>query len=109
MQRSLATSGSENLDAGKLTAVPPVTPRKPPAPPSGPAPRLESGKVDLSGVWVPTTTRLPSDPSYHPWAKKLYADRKASKGRDDPEKICLPDGAVRINALPYKIVQRPET
>jgi hypothetical protein len=49
---------------------------------------------------------LPSDPSYEPWAQALYAERKANKGKDDPEKICLPDGAVRVNPLPYKIVQR---
>src|SRR5204863_4561740 len=44
-----------------------------------------------------------------PWAKKIYDERKANKGKDDPERFCLPDGAVRINPLPYKIVQRPET
>src|SRR5207248_4488121 len=70
------TTGSEKLDTGKLKAVPPVEPRKAPAPPSGPTPRMQDGKVDLSGVWVPTSTRLPSGPSYQPWAKKLYADRK---------------------------------
>jgi hypothetical protein len=61
----------------------------------------EDGKVDLSGVWVPTSTLLPGDPSYQPWAKKLYEERKANKGKDDPERFCLPDGAVRINPLPY--------
>lgn len=104
-----ATPGSEKLDSTKLKAVPPVHAPKAPTPPSGPTPRAENGKVDLSGVWIPTSTRLPSDPSYQPWAKKLYEERKANKGKDDPEKICLPDGAVRLNPLPYKIVQRPET
>ena len=79
---------------------------KAPAPPSGPAPRLD-GKLDLSGVWVPTTTSLPSDPSYQPAFKKIYDERKANKGKDDPEKFCLPNGAVRVNPLPYKIVQGP--
>jgi hypothetical protein len=103
------TEGSEKRDGTKLKAVPPVRAPKAPTPPSGPTPRAENGKVDLSGVWVPVSTRLPSDPSYQPWAKKLYEERKASKGKDDPEKVCLPDGAVRINSLPYKIVQRADT
>src|SRR3984885_12832852 len=88
--------------------VPAVVARKPPAPPSGPAPRADDGKVDLSGIWVPVSTLLPGDPSYQPWAKKLYEERKANKGKDDPEHLCLPDGAVRINPLPYKIVQGPK-
>lgn len=86
--------------------VPPPKARKAPAPPSGTTPRAEDGKVDLSGVWVPTSTVLPSDPSYTPEYKKIYEERKASKGKDDPERLCLPNGAVRINPLPYKIVQR---
>jgi len=65
--------------------------------------------VDFSGVWVPTSILLPGDPSYQPWAKKIYDERKANKGKDDPERFCLPNGAVRINPLPYKIVQRPDT
>jgi hypothetical protein len=88
--------------------VPPVVARKPPAPPSGPTPRAEDGKVDLSGVWVPENILLPGDPSYQPWAKKLYEERKANKGKDDPERLCLPNGAVRLNPLPYKIVQGPK-
>ena len=96
---------SDTLRAG---GVPPVKARKPPAPPSGPTPRTPDGKVDLSGVWVPTSTLLPGDPSYQPWAQKVYDERKANKGKDDPERYCLPDGPVRTNPLPYKIVQRPD-
>jgi hypothetical protein len=101
------TAGSENLDKGKLQNVPPVQAKKAPAPPSGPTPRLD-GKVDLSGLWVPTSTVLPSDPSYQPAFKKIYDERKANKQKDDPERVCLPNGAVRINPLPYKIAQRPD-
>jgi len=106
----------EHLDAtlGKQTTVrkaggvPPPQPRKAPPPPSGPAPRMADGKVDFQGVWVPVSTNLPGDPSYKPEYKKIYDQRKANKQKDDPERFCLPDGAVRINPLPYKIVQRPE-
>jgi len=97
--------GSKDHEKRLANGVPPVQARKAPAPPSGAAPRLD-GKLDLSGVWVPTTTSLPSDPSYQPAFKKIYDERKANKGKDDPEKFCLPNGAVRVNPLPYKIVQR---
>jgi hypothetical protein len=102
------SAGSEKLDKVKLPGVPPVQAKKAPAPPSGPTPRTDDGKVDLSGVWVPGNTQLPSDPAYQPWAKQIYDERKANKGKDDPERICLPDGAVRITPLPYKIVQGPK-
>ena len=96
-----------SAEAARLAdGVPPPKARKAPKPPSGPTPRAEDGKVDLSGVWVPKGTGLSSDPSYTPEFQKLYAERKANKGKDDPERLCLPDGAVRINPLPYKIVQR---
>ncbi len=102
-----STAGSENLDKAKLKEVPALQARKAPAPPSGPTPRT-NGKVDFSGVWVPTSTLLPSDPSYQPAFKAIYDARKSDKNKIDPERICLPDGAVRINPLPYKIVQRPD-
>jgi len=89
--------------------VPPPQAKKAPTPPSGATPRTRDGKVDLSGVWAPPVSiNLPGDPSYTPAYKKIYDERKANKGKDDPERFCLPNGAVRLNALPYKIVQRPE-
>jgi hypothetical protein len=108
LDATLASKNGDDSGSGRLKAVPAVRAPKAPPPPSGPTPRTENGKVDFSGVWIPTSTRLPSDPSYQPWAKKIYDERKAAKGKDDPEKVCLPDGAVRINPLPYKIVQRPD-
>jgi hypothetical protein len=76
---------------------------------TAPAAKALDGNVDLSGVWVVSGSGLlPSEPSYQPAAKKLYEERKASGGKDDPEKLCLPNGAVRITSLPYKIVQTPK-
>ncbi len=72
-------------------------------------PRSLDGKVDLTGVWVISgSIDLPSDPAYLPDAKKLYEERKANGLKDDPEKQCLPNGVVRIEPLPYKIVQTPK-
>jgi len=98
--------GSSASEIKLKEGVDPPKPRKAPPPPSGTTPRAEDGRVDLSGVWVPTSTLLPNDPSYQPAAKKIYEERKANKGKDDPERFCLPNGAVRVDAFPYKIVQR---
>jgi hypothetical protein len=88
--------------------VPLPAARKAPPPPAGATPHTPEGKVDFGGVWVVSgSINLPSDPSYLPWAKKLYDEHKASKGKDDPEQYCLPNGAVRVDATPYKIVQGP--
>src|SRR5262249_49066748 len=97
--------GHENPKTLK-NGVPPVQARKAPNPPSGATPRTADGKVDFSGVWAPGGISLSNDPSYTPAFKKIYDERKANKQKDDPEKFCLPNGAVRINPLPYKIVQR---
>ena len=106
----MAGAGSASAADKKYpNGVPPVPARKPPTPPSGAAPKTVDGKPDFSGVWVISgKTTLPSDPAYLPAAKKLYDDRKAAKGKDDPEAFCLPDGAVRVTDQPYKIVQSPK-
>ena len=97
----------------QVKAVPEPPVRKPPPPPAGPTPRALDGKVDLSGVWVLSgSPNLPSDPAYTPSAKKLYDQRKAgivkNAGKDDPSAVCLPNGTVRVNGLPYKIAQTPK-
>ncbi|HEY2844627.1 MAG TPA: hypothetical protein VGJ09_13295 [Bryobacteraceae bacterium] len=61
---------------------------------------------DLSGVWVVSgSVNLPGDPAYRPEALKLWQERKANLAKDDPAAFCLPNGVVRVTALPYKIVQ----
>jgi hypothetical protein len=66
-------------------------------------------KVDVTGVWVVSgNTDLPSDPAYLPAMQKVYEARRLSAGRGDPEKLCLPNGVVRVEPLPYKIVQTPK-
>jgi hypothetical protein len=94
--------------------------RRPPAP-TGPAPRLPNGHIDLSGVWVgggavndmerdgglkPGTM----DELMLPWAKKLRDSRNEV---DEPYLQCLPAGIVRGTPYPWRIVQNrthaPET
>ncbi len=66
-------------------------------------------KPDLAGVWVVSgSTNLPDDLPYRPEALKLWQERKANLSKDDPAAYCLPNGVVRVTALPYKIVQTPQ-
>ena len=85
----------------------------PPAP-SGPAPHLADGLVDLSGVWRPADNALIYDLSLGlpkgetlpltPEATKIKAARLA---KDDPEANCLPAGVPRIAPFPWRILQTP--
>jgi hypothetical protein len=88
----------------------PGIPRTPGGKPnlSAPAPRLSSGKPDLSGLWVADNSRhlgnlaveLKEVP-FQPWAEKLYNERRSNLGKDDPEARCMPQGVPKVNTLPY--------
>jgi hypothetical protein len=76
-------------------------------------PLTPGGQGDLAGVWVVRgSTNLPDDLPYRPEALKLWQERKAdiakNNAKDDPAAYCLPNGVVRVTALPYKIVQTPQ-
>jgi hypothetical protein len=75
---------------------------------TAPAPRLPSGKPDLSGLWVADDSRHlgnlavdTKDVPFLPWAEKLFNERKANQGKDDPEARCMPQGVPKVNTLPY--------
>jgi hypothetical protein len=38
---------------------------------------------------------------YQPWAEKLYKERRANDGRDDPTASCIVGGVPRSDAVPY--------
>ena len=76
---------------------------------AAPAPRLPDGKPDLSGLWQPAAiligdlaANLPAGSvPYQPWAEKLYKERRANDGRDDPTASCIVGGVPRSDAVPY--------
>jgi len=76
---------------------------------TAPAPRLPDGKPDLSGLWQPAAiligdlaVNLPAGSvPYQPWAEKLYKERRANDGRDDPTANCIVGGVPRSDAVPY--------
>ncbi|HEY6342196.1 MAG TPA: hypothetical protein VIY49_11945 [Bryobacteraceae bacterium] len=73
-------------------------------PPSGPTPRLSSGKPDLTGIWFAPKTIRGEPPSMTPWAEQILKSRNS---KDDPEAHCLPAGVPRMTPYPYKFVQIP--
>jgi hypothetical protein len=70
--------------------------------PSGPVPKMDNGKPDLSGVWFSPRTIDPGKPVMLPWAEALTKQRNP---KDDPEAHCLPAGVPRMNPFPWKIIQ----
>ena len=88
---------------------------------AAPAPRLPSGRPDLSGVWQPIKTYsrdladdlVPAEGSaapevpFLPWAQAVAEERAdGSHSREDPPALCLPQGVPRLGGAPapWKIV-----
>ena len=77
---------------------------------SAPAPRMPDGKPDLSGLWQPAailigdiaTNLPPNSVPYQPWAEKLYKERRANDGRDDPTANCIVGGVPRSDLVPIR-------
>jgi Carboxypeptidase regulatory-like domain len=77
--------------------------------PTGPAPRMQDGKPDLSGVWLPSFPTDPGKPEPLPWAATLIKKRTEDSGKDIPSGHCLPLGVIMSTFLfPYKLVQTPK-
>jgi hypothetical protein len=105
----------------------PGIPRLPDGKPnlSAPAPTISGGRVDISGIWQPTTRQFISivsgdsksgdsksgDPKsgdlpFQPWAAALFQQRRVNESKDDPTGNCIPGGVPRSDAVsyPFKIV-----
>src|SRR4051812_35733742 len=86
--------------------------------PAAAAPRARDGKPDFSGIWQTDSkynANLAADlPAgtvrMTAWAKALYDQRQANRGKDDPEGFCFPPGVPRVNGVPFpeKIYQTPD-
>jgi hypothetical protein len=88
---------------------------------AAPVPKSGDGKPDLAGIWLgdqwnpagrrPGTSGPPGSeaPPMQPWAEKVFADRRASMGKDNPEARCMPQGVPYASTLPYpfEIVNAP--
>ncbi len=76
---------------------------------SAPTPRLEDGRLDIFGIWMPDPTYIgditkdlePGAVSMRPWAAELYQHRRDTLSKEDPTGWCVPGGVPRNNAVPY--------
>ena len=89
--------------------VPAAQPRKPPTPPSGRTPRTHDGKVSFEGVWVPTTTKLPSDPSYQRVGEELVRRTEGEQAKGRSRALLSAERRCARQSTSYKILQRPDT
>jgi len=78
--------------------------------PDQPAPRLSSGKPDLSGVWLVSQDPYPEKPKAKPWAEKLATERAESWFVGDPMLRCLPGSPPIPGASSFmtKFVHKPQ-
>jgi hypothetical protein len=76
---------------------------------NAPAPKFPNGSVDPSGLWYPAAGYIRDlakdikveNVPLQPWAEKVYRQRLATSGRDDPGARCIPGGLVRLSTVPY--------
>ena len=110
----LAMAASASVEAQWLNHPTPGTPRTADGKPdlTAPIPRTADGKPDLSGVWningLGYSTNITSV-AMLPWAQKVYEERGATYGHDDPAANCLLEGprAGLAGLEPFRIVQTP--
>ncbi len=83
--------------------------------PTTSAPRTADGKPDLSGVWgyAGYTSDIAKDYDVGEvpmtaLGDKLFKERQANNGVEDPEARCLPTGVPRRDPYPSKIIQLPD-
>jgi len=72
-----------------------------------PAPRMASGKPDLSGTWQSNDDVFPADPELLPWADAIVKERIANNFKDSPTGRCLPGGPIVGGPYLIKLVQTP--
>jgi len=113
LTRALVLAAAPSLAFAQWLDVPtPGIPRLPDGKPNltAPAPRMSDGRVDISGIWQPTSRQFLSIVSagfdgkelpFQPWAEKLYQQRRATESIDDPTGNCIPGGLPRSDAVPY--------
>lgn len=82
--------------------------------PSGPTPRTADGKPDLTAAWgyAGYTSDIAKDYDVgevpmNALAEKLFKERQANEGVEDPEARCLPTGVPRRDPYPSKFLQMP--
>jgi hypothetical protein len=109
LAQSQAPAGGRTGGLGPVDALGQQV-QRPPAP-TGPAPRLPDGTIDLGdGIWVGSTGSmaqgLPRGESLPllPAARALLAER-AKRPTDDPHLWCMPMGVPRETVYPFRFVQ----